>query len=206
MIKLRHAVQWDVLSLCASLLLSVTSQAQSSPEVPTFQITPSESKIAFHVKASVPIEGTFEKWDATLAFASADPSTGSLDVIILADSVNTGSKSKDKRVKGKDFFDVKEDPHITFHSTKIIQTGPHTFDVAGSFTIRGISKPETLSLSVDKNDDRSGRINGTMAVDRRDFGMNSNIPFVRIANRVKVTIDVKAKRVTGPALLSQVKR
>lgn len=28
--------------------------------------------------------------------------------------------------------------------------------------------------------------------------MNKNIPFMKIANRVEVTVDLKAKRVSGP--------
>ena len=32
-----------------------------------------------------------------------------------------------------------------------------------------------------------------MAFDRKDYGMDSGIPFVRIANRVEVTVDLKAK-------------
>jgi hypothetical protein len=37
-----------------------------------------------------------------------------------------------------------------------------------------------------------------MAFDRKDYGMNSGIPFIRIADRVEVTVDLKAKRVSGP--------
>jgi len=35
-------------------------------------------------------------------------------------------------------------PYITFHSTKLVQTGPDTFDVDGDFTIRGVKKAEKL--------------------------------------------------------------
>jgi polyisoprenoid-binding protein YceI len=31
---------------------------------------------------------------------------------------------KDGKLKSKDFFDVKQDPLITFHSDKVVQTGP----------------------------------------------------------------------------------
>jgi hypothetical protein len=48
----------------------------------------------------------FEKWDATLAFSLTDASTGSLNVKIQADSVNTGSKAKDNRLKGENKTDV----------------------------------------------------------------------------------------------------
>jgi polyisoprenoid-binding protein YceI len=63
-----------------------------------------------------------------------------LEIEIEADSVNTGSHMKDNKLKGKDFFNVEESPLITFQSTKIVQTGPNTFDVEGNFTIRGVIK------------------------------------------------------------------
>jgi len=74
---------------------------------------------------------------ATLKFTSQDLATGVLDVKIQADSVNTGSGMKDGELKGDKFFDVKKDPYITFHSTKLVQTGPHTFDAQGTFTTKG---------------------------------------------------------------------
>ncbi len=39
-----------------------------------------------------------------------------------------------------------------------------------------------------------------MAFDRKDYGMNSGIPFVKIADRVEVNVDLKVKRVSGPLL------
>ena len=152
------------------------------------------------MKASVAIDGTFDKWDATLTFASTDVTTGVLDIKIQAATVNTGSGMKNDKLKGKDFFDAEHDPLITFKSTKVVQTGPTTFDVPGTFTIRGVSKPETLTLTVSGAGTGTGAIAGTMAFDRKEFGMNSGIPFIRIADRVEVTIDIKAKRISGPPL------
>jgi polyisoprenoid-binding protein YceI len=172
--------------------------AQSEAQVPVFAITPEQSSVKFFVKASVALEGTFQKWNATLTFGSTDPSTGVLEIKIQADSVDTGSGMKDGKLKGKDFFDVKQNPLITFFSKKIVQTGPTTFDVQGVFTIRGVSKPETLSFAVTREGTGGGEIKGTMAFDRKDYGMNSGIPFVKIADRVEVTVDIKAKRVSGP--------
>jgi polyisoprenoid-binding protein YceI len=124
-----------------------------------------------------------------------------LDVKIQAESVNTGSGMKDGKIKGKDFFDVKQNPLITFLSKKIVQTSPATFDVEGDFTIRGVTKTETLTLTVSGAGTGSGEIKGTMAFDRKDYGMNSGIPFIKIADRVEVTVDLKAKRVSGPPVV-----
>jgi polyisoprenoid-binding protein YceI len=190
-----------MLGLLALLLFSPVTEAQSSKGAPVYKITPVVSKITFFVKASVSIDGTFDKWDASLKFTSPDVSTGVLDVKIQADSVNTGSGFKDDKLKSKDFFDVKMDPYIAFHSSKIVQTGPHTFDVPGTFTIRGVSKQETLAFTDDIEGKGKGEIKGTMAFDRKEFGMDSGIPFIRIADRVEVTIDFKVTRVSGAPLL-----
>lgn len=117
-------------------------------EVPVFVITPVESTIEFNVDASVAIKGTFDKWNATLTFASPDVTTGVLDVEIQAATVDTGSGMKDSKLKGPDFFDVVENPLITFKSTKLVQTGPNTFEVDGNFTIRGVTRSEKLTLTV----------------------------------------------------------
>ena len=184
-----------VLCLVASAVFPSLSRAQDAP---VFVITPEDSSVKFFVKASVALEGNFEKWDATLTFTSPELSTGVLDVKIQAASVNTGSGMKDGKLKSKDFFNVEKDPLITFKSTKIVQTGPDTFDVDGTFTIRGVSKPEKLNLTLNREGPGSGEVKGTMAFDRKDYGMNSGIPFIKIADRVEVTVALKAKRVSGP--------
>jgi polyisoprenoid-binding protein YceI len=192
-----------VLCFMAFILLSSASRAQAPAEVPVFEITPPAGgfKITFNVKASVPIQGVFEKWEATLKFTSPDVTTGVLDLKVDAASVNTGSGLKDGKLKGKDFFDAKNNPYITFHSSKVVQTGPTTFDIPGTFTIRGVSKPETLSLTLSGKGTGTGNIKGSMAFDRKEYGMNSGIPFIKIADRVEVDVALQAKQVSGPRVV-----
>ena len=73
-------------------------------QVPVYEVTPVESSIQFDVESSVPIKGTFGKWDASLTFASSDVRSGVLDIKIQADSVDTGSGIKNGKLKGKDFL------------------------------------------------------------------------------------------------------
>ncbi len=167
-------------------------------EAPVFTITPVNSSITFFVDASVAIKGTFDKWDSTLTFTSPDVSTGVLTIKIHAASVDTGSGMKNGKLKSKDFFNAEEDPWITFVSRKIVQTGPDTFEVDGDFTIRGVTKPEVLTLTITGKGTGSGTIKGTMSFNRKDFGMNKGIPFVKISDHVDVTVNLKAKRTSGP--------
>jgi len=187
--------------LSASALYPPVVPAQDASGIPVFKITPVKSTIKFAVKASVAIEGTFDKWDATLTFTSNHVEDGVLDVKIQAASVDTGSGMKDGKLKSKDFFDVEQDPYITFHSTKVVQTGPTTFDIQGTFTIRGVSRPETLNLTLSGKGTGHGEVKGTMAFDRKEYGMNSGIPFIKIADRVEVSVDLLADRVSGPPVV-----
>jgi polyisoprenoid-binding protein YceI len=184
--------------LIASVLFPSLSPAEGPP---VFVITPVESTVKFDVKASVAIVGKFDKWDATLTFTSPELSTGVLDIKIQAATVDTGSDMKDGKLKSKDFFDVENNQLITFHSTKVIQTGPDTVEFEGDFTIRGVTKKEKLTFQITGKGTGSGTIKGTMAFDRKDYGMNKGIPLVKIADRVEVTVDLHGKRVSGPPVI-----
>jgi polyisoprenoid-binding protein YceI len=197
----RAAIRTFVLPLGLFLaFVSPPCHAQASSNVPVFVISSEGSVVKFNVQASVSIAGTFDKWNATATFTSPELSTGVLDIKIDAASVDTGSSLKDDKLKSKDFFDAKHDPYITFRSTKLVQTGPTTLEVPGNFTIRGVSKPETLTFIIDGKGTGAGEIKGTMAFDRKEFGMNSGIPFIKIADRVEVSVDLKGKRVSGPPI------
>jgi len=199
--RLALSIRFAALFLLTTGLLMPLSRAQGAP---VFEITPVSSSVVFNVKSSVSITGKFDKWDSTLVFTSPDINTGVLDIKIQAASVDTGSGMKNDKLKSKDFFDVANNPYITFHSTKIVQTGPAVkgqpvnFEIDGDFTIRGVTKPEKLALTVYGYGTGSGEVKGTMAFDRKDYGINGSIPFIKIADRVEVTVDLKAKRVSGP--------
>jgi polyisoprenoid-binding protein YceI len=186
-----------ILSLLTVILLPLPSRAQ----IPVFKTTPEDSAIKFYVKASVALVGKFDKWDASLKFTSSDVTTGVLDIKIAAATVNTGSGMKDSKLKSKDFFNADQDPTIEFRSTKVVQTSPDTFDIMGNFSIRGVSRPETLKLTVTGKGTGTGVIKGAMAFDRKDYGMTSGIPFVKIADRVEVDVDLKVQQVSGPRLV-----
>jgi polyisoprenoid-binding protein YceI len=185
------------------LVVFCASPSANPAQVPVYEITRGESAIKFGVDSSVSIKGTFDKWSANIKFSSTDARSGVLDIEIQADSVDTGSGLKNNKLKGKDFFDVKDSPIITFKSTKVAQTGPNTFELEGDFTIRGVTKTEKLTLTSIGKGSTSGSIDGTMAFDRKDYGMNKGIPFIKIANRVEVNVSLKWKWIGGPPLIFQ---
>jgi len=188
----------NVLSSVLCLIIFAVLPPESQAQAPVFAFTTGESTIKFDVESSVAIVGKFDKWDATLTFTSPELSTAVLDIKIQAATVDTGSGMKNGKLKGKDFFDVEHNPLITFHSAKAVQSGPDTIEFDGDFTIRGVTKQEKLTFTITGKGTGSGTLAGKMAFDRKQYGMNSGIPFIKIANRVEVTVNLKGKRVSGP--------
>jgi polyisoprenoid-binding protein YceI len=114
-----------------------------SAQIPTFEVVVPDSKVNFHVNASVDLTGVFNQWASTLRFTTPHVESGVLEIIVQAASVSTGSGLKDGKLKGSDFFSVKDNPEIRFVSTKITNTALDSYRVDGNFTIRGLTNPET---------------------------------------------------------------
>ena len=171
----RRDVRLMVLCISAFVLFAPSSRAQA----PVFEIAPTDSRIKFHVKSSIAIAGKFDKWDASLRFQSPDEKTGALEIKIDAASVDTGSGMKNSTLKSKDFFDTAQNPYITFQSNKIVPTGPHTYEVDGDLTIRGVTNPEKLTLTISGKGTGSGELHGVMVFNRKNYGMNKGIPLYK---------------------------
>jgi polyisoprenoid-binding protein YceI len=136
------------------------------------------------------VNGTFKSWKGSFGVATSGvPESATLKLDIAAPSMTTGSDIKDKMIKGKDFFYVQTYLTIDFVSKKVIpSTDPNKFRTQGNFTLRGVTKPVTLRVSLDPNSNGGGRIYANLSFDRRNFGMTKNVPFVRVSDSVRVRL------------------
>ena len=73
--------------------------------------------------------------------------SGSVDVTIDAKSVNTGFALFNSHIQGEDFFDTAKYPTITYKSTKLNFAGDKLASVDGNLTIKGVTKPVTLTVT-----------------------------------------------------------
>jgi polyisoprenoid-binding protein YceI len=192
------------LCLAAIALLAVPCRAQSQPQgqsqVPVFQVTPVQSSIRFNLRSSKPMTGNFDKWTATLTFSSRQATSGVLDVEIQAASLHTAGGPNGDRMKGRNFLDVEQDPVISFKTDKVTQTGKTTFDLVGTFTMRGVSKPATLNLVIADETKTVGYVQGIVPFEYKDYGMTG---INKNDDRGEVDINLKVEQVSGPQLVRQ---
>ena len=177
-----------------SAMLCPPSRAQ----VPVFQVTPIQSSIRLNITSSRPLTGNFGKWNATLTFASPDPTSAVLQVEIQTASVHSGNNKNDDELKSKGLLNVAQDPVISFKSNKVVQTGKTTYDLVGTFTMRAVSKPATLKLVIADQGGGSGYIQGIVPFDLKDYGMTST---KKIDEHGEVDLNLKAEQVSGPQLI-----
>jgi polyisoprenoid-binding protein YceI len=122
--------------------------------------------------------------------------TGSVDVTIDAKSVDTGYPVFNGHIQGEDFFNTEKYPTITYKSNKLKFDGDKVVAVEGDLTIKGVTKPVTLTLNsflcmphpMMKKD--ACGATATTKVKRTDFNMGKYAPYV--GDEVTLTIPVEA--------------
>lgn len=122
--------------------------------------------------------------------------TGSVEVVIDAKSVNTGFEVFNGHIQGEDFFDTAKHASISFKSTAVKFEGDKPVSVDGNLTIKGITKPVTLSVThfvvqahpMLKKDAIGA--NAVAKIKRSDFNMGKYAPYV--SDEVTLSFAVEA--------------
>jgi len=186
----RNALAALVAGTLASLpaLASESYTIDASHTFPSFEV--------MHLGYSLQ-RGRFNKTSGKITLDTAGKK-GSADITIDATSVDTGLDKLEQHLRGEDFFDVAKFPTITFKGDKFAFEGDKVKSVSGNLTMRGITKPVTLTAAyfncADHPMAKKKACGGdfTTTVKRTDFGMKYAVPAV--ADDVTLRIQVEAFR------------
>ena len=206
MIKTRQAIASALApaGLVATALLAAPAFAQDLSGVPsgTYQVDPTHAYIDFtysHLGLSNPTL-SFDDFDATLELDAEDPTKSTVSVTIDPASVVAGSDIWHEHLTGADFFDVANNPEITFESTSVSGGGDGAYKVDGDLTIKGQTQPVTLNVTINAamNHPMSGDpvvgLDASGEILRSDFGMGKFAPNVSDEVALDITAEmVKAK-------------
>ncbi len=145
----------------------------------------------------------WRSWTGDLNWNPADPSQSSIAVIIDAASIDSGVDKFDEHLRSPDFFDVANHPQITFNSTGVSIDGPATAKIAGDLTVKGVTKPVTLDVKINRAaDDDFAKgyklgFSGKTTVKRSDFGVDKYTPIV--GDDVEIIIEAELVMPKEPA-------
>lgn len=153
----------------------------SSPPQPTpgrWRVRGSRSRIGFKTRNFVGIkaDGRFTAVDAAVEVAD-DPAASSIVVSIPVDSIDTGSRMRDRDLLKRSILDAGRWPELRFESTAIHPVGPGQFRVVGTLRIRDRTQPIELSVAAAGAPAGEYHYTATTRLNPRDFGIKH--PFIR---------------------------
>ncbi len=175
---------------------------QNEPEAGTrslWQFDPYHTQVEFSAKhlGMMTVRGLFADVTATGFIDPDHPEASSVDVTIQTASIRTHNPQRDNDLRASNFLEVDKYPTITFKSTKIEAAGQDRFTMTGDMTIKGNTRPVTLSVVKygEFNDPMMGHRIGYSAegkINRKDFGMTFSMMLdgrLIVSDEIKIFIE-----------------
>ncbi len=141
---------------------------------------------------------SFGKTTGTVVF-DAQAKTGAVDIVIDTTTVNTGFADFNGHIQGEDFLDTAKFPKATFKSTKVVFEGDKPASIEGQLTIKGVTKPVTLTVtSFQAMPHPMMKVpamgaNAFVTIKRSEFNAGKYAPYVGDEVRIDIAIEAQAK-------------
>jgi polyisoprenoid-binding protein YceI len=169
----------------------------------TWRIDPTHTEIGFrgkHMLVST-VKGKFTEFEGEFAIDEDDLVHSGAELKIKAASLETGFDQRDQHLRSADFFNVDEYPEISFSTRRVERNGSEaTFRVAGDLTIRDVTREVEFDLEAagPVEDPWGGTriaVSGEAVVDRRDWGLEWNVPLgmgrMLVGDKITLSLDAE---------------
>jgi polyisoprenoid-binding protein YceI len=182
--------------LVAALFAFAAGSAFAAPV--TYKLDPNHTDVLAqwsHFGFSNP-SAHFGQAEGTLVYDADDVAKSSVQVTLPLAGLNSFTPKFDEHLKSADFFDVAKYPAATFKSTRVEAAGEGKLKVTGDLTIKGVTKPVVLDVTLNKAGEHAMAkreaigFDATGTVNRSDFGVDKYAPAV--SDQVKLRITTEA--------------
>ena len=183
------------LSAALVIAAATATSAMAAPETYTVDGTHTFERFSYsHFGLSTQLS-RFNKTTGSVVLDKA-AKTGAVDIVIDTTSVDTGYDTFNEHIQGADFLDTAKYPTATFKSTKVRFEGDKPVAIDGDLTIKGITKPVTLTVThfvsmphpMLKKDAIGA--DAQVVVKRSEFGAGKYAPHV--GDDVTITVSLEA--------------
>lgn len=142
--------------------------------------------------------GSFKDWQGVLLVDDSDVPRSTVAVKVNTSSIEMLDPQQTAMLKEPDFFDVARFPELTYVSKRVERTGDTTLGVEGEVTLRGITRPMALDVTVTDRKPgaaagaRYARFRASGSLKRSEFGMVKYVEVV--GDMVDISIRTDAWR------------
>jgi polyisoprenoid-binding protein YceI len=178
----------------AALSVALAGVAFAAPTTFTPDANHSYVRFSYNHMGFSTQESRFDKVTGTVTFDPA-AKTGSVDIVIDAKSVDTGSELFNEHIQATDLLDTADFGTATFKSTSVKFSGDSPVSIEGNLTLKGVTKPVTLTVTSFKHAQNMMKkdaigADATTHIKRSDFNMGKFTPMV--GDDVTLTIALEA--------------
>ncbi len=157
-------------SLAMPAALALTAAMPAGAEPSGTRLVADKSQIAFVSKQmGVPVEGSFRKFDAQVAFDPKKPEGGTVALQIDTASAAFGIPMSDAELPKAPWFDAAHFPQASFQSGAIRALGDGRFEMAGKLTIKGTAKSVIVPVSIASTGGKEAVATGSFTIQRLDY-------------------------------------
>jgi polyisoprenoid-binding protein YceI len=147
------------------------------------------------------VTGRFADVQGTIRLDEREPTTARAEIAIGAASIDTRMAKRDKHLRKADFFDVERFPTLTFRVRRVelVDRVAGYYRVTGDLTVRGVTRAVVLDAHylplTGEDATRRIRLTLTAPLNRRDFGMDWDRPYIHVADDLTATLTIEATQV-----------
>lgn len=147
------------------------------------------------------VRGLFGSFRGAIIGDLENPVESEISLEIDVASMSTCNEQRDGHLLTADFLDVETYPTITFASTSVRERSANSFEVTGNLTFHGVTREVVLDATMNgvvtsPFGEHVVGVSVGMTVDRRDFGIDINIPLssggLALANEVRIEAEIEA--------------
>jgi polyisoprenoid-binding protein YceI len=156
-----------------------------------------KSEIRFFSKQmGVGVEGRFRKWRARVDFRPQDLAQSKADFEIELASIDLASDESETEVRRALWFDTAKFPLAKFASTGVKDLGGDRYEIAGTLTLKGITKDVVVPVTLKKDAAGNSVAEGQFTIKRRDFKVGEGLR--RDTDSVANEVFVRVRMVLPP--------
>ena len=176
--------------------LALATAAFAAPTVYTSDANHTFVRFSYSHLGFTTQESRFNKVNGTVTYDPA-AKTASVDIAIDTKSVDTGSDLFNEHIQGADYLDTAQFPTASFKSTAVKFDGDKPVSITGNLTVKGVTKPVTLTVTSFKHAPNMQKKDGigadaTGTVKRSDFNMGKAVPLVGDEVPLEIVIEAAA--------------
>lgn len=195
---MRNAHAWTIIPAALTLALLPVHSARGESYV--FNSKRTEVRFSYMMGLATQ-RGRFSRVEGFLEYDERAPHKSQVFAKIATASVETGQPIVDNELKGRNFFNAKAAPALTFKSRSVKPTAADTAEIVGDMTVNGVTKPVTLEVTLTAYDEPalkysagSKRFVGKTTISRSAFRMDSYADMVGDEIGIEIDAIVRPKK------------